>query len=42
VLEQGVPGTAMPAWKQLTADQRHLLVRYVQSFYADGQEQGLK
>jgi cytochrome c oxidase cbb3-type subunit I/II len=39
VLEQGIPGTAMPAWKQLTGDQRQLLVRYVQSFYDDGQEQ---
>jgi cytochrome c oxidase cbb3-type subunit I/II len=42
VLEQGVPGTAMPAWKQLAPDQRHLLVRYVQSFYDEEQEQRRK
>jgi cbb3-type cytochrome c oxidase subunit III len=34
VLEQGIPGSEMPAWKvRLTDDERKLLVRYVQSMY---------
>jgi cytochrome c oxidase cbb3-type subunit I/II len=39
VLENGVPGTAMPPWKnQLSADQRHDLVEFVRSFYNPPQE----
>ena len=34
VLENGVPGTAMPPWKsQLSEDQRHALVEFVCSLY---------
>jgi cytochrome c oxidase cbb3-type subunit I/II len=34
VLENGVPGTAMPPWRsQLSADQRHALVEFVRSLY---------
>jgi mono/diheme cytochrome c family protein len=34
VLAQGVPGTAMPPWRdRLDAAQRHLLARYVRSLY---------
>ena len=39
VLESGVPGTAMPPWRdQLSADQRHALVEYVRSLYSPAQE----
>jgi cytochrome c oxidase cbb3-type subunit I/II len=39
VLENGVPGTAMPPWRrQLSADQRHALVEYVRSLYSPPQE----
>jgi cytochrome c oxidase cbb3-type subunit I/II len=39
VLESGVPGTAMPPWRdQLSADQRHALVEYVRSLYSPPQE----
>src|SRR3981081_2412197 len=39
VLENGVPGTAMPPWKsQLSTDQRHALVEFVRSLYAPPQE----
>jgi cytochrome c oxidase cbb3-type subunit I/II len=39
VLENGVPGTAMPPWKgQLSADQRHALVEFVRSLYGTLQE----
>jgi len=35
VLENGVPGTAMPPWRnELSADQRHALVEFVRSLYA--------
>ena len=34
VLENGVPGTAMPPWRnQLSADERHALVEFVRSLY---------
>jgi len=39
VLENGVPGTAMPPWRnQLAADQRHALVEFVRSLYDPPQE----
>jgi mono/diheme cytochrome c family protein len=39
VLENGVPGTAMPPWRsQLNTDQRHALVVFVRSFYGTPQE----
>jgi cytochrome c oxidase cbb3-type subunit I/II len=39
VLENGVPGTAMPPWRnQLGADQRHALVEFVRSLYDPPQE----
>ena len=39
VLENGVPGTAMPPWKsQLSADQRQALVEFVRSLYGTPQE----
>src|SRR6266404_4218997 len=39
VLENGVPGTAMPPWKdQLSDDQRHALVEVVCSLYGTPQE----
>jgi cytochrome c oxidase cbb3-type subunit I/II len=39
VLENGVPGTAMPPWRsQLSADQRHALVEFVRSLYDPAQE----
>jgi cbb3-type cytochrome c oxidase subunit III len=38
VLEQGIPGSEMPAWKgRLNDDERKLLARYVQSMY-DGEQ----
>ena len=39
VLENGVPGTAMPPWRiQLRPDQRRALVEFVRSLYAPPQE----
>ena len=39
VLENGVPGTAMPPWQnQLSADQRRTLVEFVRSLYGPPQE----
>ena len=39
VLENGVPGTAMPPWRnQLSADQRRALVEFVRSLYAPPEE----
>ena len=39
VLENGVPGTAMPPWQsQLDADERHALVEFVRSLYGTPQE----
>jgi cytochrome c oxidase cbb3-type subunit I/II len=39
VLENGVPGTAMPPWKsQLGESERHALVAYVRSLYGTPQE----
>jgi cytochrome c oxidase cbb3-type subunit I/II len=39
VLEDGVPGTAMPPWRsKLSADQRHAVVEFVRSLYAPPQE----
>jgi mono/diheme cytochrome c family protein len=39
VLEDGVPGTAMPPWKsQLGEGERHALVEYVRSLYDTPQE----
>jgi mono/diheme cytochrome c family protein len=39
VLENGVPGTAMPPWQsQLSADERHALVAFVRSLYGTPQE----
>jgi len=39
VLQDGVPGTAMPPWKsQLSEDERHALVEYVRSLYGTTQE----
>lgn len=35
VLEEGVPGTAMPPWKnELSEDERHALVEYIRSLYS--------
>jgi cytochrome c oxidase cbb3-type subunit I/II len=40
VLEQGIPGSAMPAWKnRLSDDDRHLLVLYVRKMYDNGQKE---
>jgi cbb3-type cytochrome oxidase cytochrome c subunit len=40
VLEQGIPGSTMPAWKSRLSDgERLLLVRYVQGMYDDGQKE---
>src|SRR6266404_146835 len=39
VLENGVPGTAMPPWQsQLSADQRRAVVEFVRSLYSPPQE----
>ena len=39
VLENGVPGTAMPPWRnQLSVDQRHALVEFLRSLYDPPQE----
>jgi len=41
VLEQGVPGTAMPPWKsQLDEEQRHALAEFVRSLYSRRGENG--
>jgi cytochrome c oxidase cbb3-type subunit I/II len=41
VLENGVPGTAMPPWRdQLSADERHALAEFVRSLYDPPQENG--
>jgi hypothetical protein len=38
VLENGVPGTAMPPWhSQFSADQRHAVVEFVRSLYGTPQ-----
>jgi cytochrome c oxidase cbb3-type subunit I/II len=38
VLEEGVPGTAMPPWKnEFSEDERHTLVEYVRSLYGQPQ-----
>jgi cytochrome c oxidase cbb3-type subunit I/II len=43
VLENGVPGTSMPPWRnQLSADQRHALVEFVRSLYDPPQENDAK
>jgi cytochrome c oxidase cbb3-type subunit I/II len=40
VLERGIPGSSMPAWKnRLSEEDRHLLVRYVQSLYDGGRKE---
>jgi cytochrome c oxidase cbb3-type subunit I/II len=40
VLERGIPGSSMPAWKnRLSEDDRHLLVRYVQRLYDGGRKE---
>jgi mono/diheme cytochrome c family protein len=40
VIEQGIPGSSMPAWQGgLSEDNRHLLVRYVQSLYDGGRKE---
>ena len=39
VLENGVPGTAMPPWRsQLNADERRALIEFVRSLYGSPQE----
>ena len=39
VIEQGIPGSSMPAWQgRLSEDDRHLLVRFVQTLYDGGQK----
>jgi cbb3-type cytochrome oxidase cytochrome c subunit len=39
-IEQGIPGSSMPAWKsRLSDDERHLLVKYIQSMYGSGHEE---
>jgi cytochrome c oxidase cbb3-type subunit I/II len=39
ILENGVPGTAMPPWQsQLSEDERHALVAFVRSLYGTPQE----
>jgi mono/diheme cytochrome c family protein len=39
VLENGVPGTAMPPWRdQLNEDQRRALVEFVRSLYGSPQQ----
>jgi cbb3-type cytochrome c oxidase subunit I len=40
VIEQGIPGSSMPAWKsRLSDDERRLLVKYVQSMYDSGNKE---
>jgi len=40
VIEQGIPGSSMPAWKsRLSDDERRLLVKYVQSMYDSGHKE---
>jgi mono/diheme cytochrome c family protein len=39
MLENGVPGTAMPPWRsELSTDQRRALVEFVRSLYGMPQE----
>ena len=41
VIEQGIPGSSMPAWKsRLSDDERRLLVKYVQSMYDSRDREG--
>ena len=43
VIEQGIPGSSMPAWKnQLSDDERRLLARYVVSLYDVGLKEAQK
>jgi mono/diheme cytochrome c family protein len=40
VIERGIPGSSMPAWKgKLSDDQRSLLARYVRSLYDSGRKE---
>jgi mono/diheme cytochrome c family protein len=40
VIEQGIPGSSMPAWKgRLSDNERTLLARYVQSLYDGGRKE---
>ena len=40
VIEQGIPGSSMPAWKgKLSDDERSLLARYVRSLYDGGSKE---
>jgi len=40
VIERGIPGSSMPAWKsRLSYDERNLLARYVLSLYDDGRKE---
>jgi mono/diheme cytochrome c family protein len=40
VIEQGIPGSSMPAWKgRLSDDERNLLARYVQTLYDGGRQE---
>jgi mono/diheme cytochrome c family protein len=40
VLELGVPGSSMPAWRnRLSENNRHLLARYVRSLYDGGHKE---
>lgn len=40
VIERGIPGSSMPAWKgQLSDDDRNLLARYVLSLYDNGHKE---
>ena len=40
VIERGIPGSSMPAWKgKLSDDQRSLLARYVRSLYDGGRRE---
>jgi cbb3-type cytochrome c oxidase subunit I len=40
VIAQGIPGSSMPAWQgRLSEEDRHLLVRYVQSLYEGGHKE---
>jgi cbb3-type cytochrome c oxidase subunit I len=40
VLEQGIPGSSMPAWQnRLNENDRHLLARYVRSLYDGGRKE---
>jgi mono/diheme cytochrome c family protein len=40
VIQNGIPGSSMPAWKsRLNDDERNLLARYVQSLYDGGRKE---